>query len=155
MNEIEMIAKDLMKAHGLINWKFAWNNKRTAFGTCRFSNRTIELSSELTPLRPKDETINTILHEIAHALVGANNGHNHIWRRKFIEMGGNGERCSSTENIDMKQVGNGNNWVATCVNGHEHVRFKKPPTKETSCGLCSNKFDRRYILIYERQLKTA
>ena len=153
MNEYEILAKDLMQQHGLIGWRFGWNSKRSSFGTCKYRPKVIELSKLLTPLRPKDEVINTILHEIAHALVGIGHHHDEVWRRKFVSLGGDGKRCSSLDNVDKSQIG-GNNWVAICVNGHVHVKFRQP-TRTASCGQCSSRFDKRYILTYERQLRTA
>jgi len=149
MNEIEIIAKDMMKANGLMNWRFGWNDARTSFGKCKHGSRRIELSKVLTPLRPKDETLNTILHEIAHALVGAGHGHDYVWRSKFVQLGGNGKRCSGMENVDKTKIA-GADWVAVCPNGHVHVKYRKPRA-EASCGKCSNKFDRRFLLHYEKK----
>ena len=39
------------------------------------------------------EIKNTILHEIAHALVGPKHGHNEIWKQKALEIGCDAERC--------------------------------------------------------------
>jgi predicted SprT family Zn-dependent metalloprotease len=151
MNEIEKLAKEMMQSHGLLNWRFAWNNTRASFGKCKHGSRMIELSRILSPLRPMDEVKNTILHEIAHALVGGGHGHDMAWRYKFVSIGGNGKRCSSTANIDMEQVKtSGINYAGTCVNGHTVVRYRMPK-RESSCAICSSRFDRRYILHFERQ----
>jgi predicted SprT family Zn-dependent metalloprotease len=150
LKEYEVIAKDLMYAHGLSNWRFNWNDRKAGFGVCKYKGRTIELSRHLTPLRPFKEVVNTILHEIAHALVGSGHGHDWVWRSKFIEIGGDGSRRSSLENVDMLKV-EGNNWVATCINGHVHVKFRQPKGGAMSCGKCSRKFDRNNLLKFERQ----
>jgi hypothetical protein len=34
-----------------------------------------------------DDIKNTILHEIAHAIVGENHGHRQVWQEKAIELG--------------------------------------------------------------------
>ena len=39
------------------------------------------------------EIKNTILHEIAHALVGSQHGHSQIWRKKAREIGCDASRC--------------------------------------------------------------
>ena len=149
MKEIEALAIQLMKQHGLSNWNFGWNNTRGSFGKCIHRTHTIELSIITTPLRTREEVVNTILHEIAHALVGSGNGHNHIWKRKAIEIGCNGERCGSSVGIDKTQLA-GTKWVATCANGHVHVHFRSSK-KQVSCGRCSNKFDMRYLLMFTKQ----
>lgn len=149
IKEYEAVAKDLMYAHGLSNWRFGWNDRKASFGRCIYNVRTIELSNALTPLRPFKEVVNTILHEIAHALAGAGHHHDYVWRSKFIEIGGDGRTRSSMANVDIQKI-EGNNWVATCVNGHVHVKFRQP-TSIVSCGKCSRKFDRNNLLRFERQ----
>ena len=39
---------------------------------------------------PYDMVYDVILHEIAHALVGIDEGHNRIWLERFLSMGGSG-----------------------------------------------------------------
>lgn len=91
--------QELMAEYGLIGngWNFKWNKRKTSNGVCSYSDKTIYLSSILTPLRDEKEVLNTIIHEIAHALVGYSHGHNAIWKEKFISMGGDGQRCSSDD----------------------------------------------------------
>src|SRR5215471_13596338 len=36
---------------------------------------------------------NTMTHEIAHAIVGPNHGHDQVWTEKHLEMGGDGQPC--------------------------------------------------------------
>ena len=46
-------------------------------------------------LATPDEVKDTLLHEIAHALVGSQHQHNTTWRDKAIEIGCKGNRCVS------------------------------------------------------------
>ena len=39
--------------------------------------------------------INIIIHEVAHAVVGCEHGHNKKWKDKCIEMGGTGKRSEA------------------------------------------------------------
>lgn len=149
MRDVEITAKALLIKHGLHNWNFEWDSARKRFGKCSHRSRTISLSKVLTPLRSHEDVLNTILHEIAHALVGAGNGHNHVWRTKFIQIGGNGQRCGN-DIEDTKRLEIKGGWIGTCPNGHIHRRYRKP-TRESSCGKCSSKFDERYILTYVKQ----
>lgn len=34
--------------------------------------------------------MDTVAHEVAHALVGPAHGHDAVWRRKAVELGGSG-----------------------------------------------------------------
>lgn len=134
-----------MDEHGLIDkgWFFDWDRAKRRFGCCNYTKKRISLSLPLTKIRDPDNVRNTILHEIAHALVGRGHGHDSIWRAKAIEIGCNGDRCSRDAKIKGK-------WVAVCPQGHEHYRHRKP-IRSVSCGLCSNVYDDKYKLNYAVQ----
>lgn len=77
-------------------WKFRINSNRSRLGVCRFRSRYIEISQfHLTS--PATEIRNTILHEIAHALVGPAAGHGPVWKAKAREIGCTGERCGTMD----------------------------------------------------------
>ena len=60
----------LLREHGLDDWTIVADRAKTRAGVCRFAKRQIGLSAPLTTLHSDDEVLDTILHEIAHALVG-------------------------------------------------------------------------------------
>lgn len=120
--EARELALELMKQHGLEFWYFEFDNAKRRFGICRYSTRRIGLSRNLVLLNTKKRVENTILHEIAHALVGPGNGHNWIWRQKAIEIGCNGKRCHSKEDTTLVE----RTLIAHCPNcGKNYGRFKK------------------------------
>ncbi|HEX6056605.1 MAG TPA: SprT-like domain-containing protein, partial [Intrasporangium sp.] len=89
------LGRELMAAHGLSDWVLNLDRARTRAGACRPARREISLSAHLTRLHPEDEVRDTILHEIAHALVGPGHGHDAVWRAKALAIGCSGQRCSS------------------------------------------------------------
>jgi predicted SprT family Zn-dependent metalloprotease len=91
------LAVELMACHGLHDWHFAFNRRKRAMGLCRYAVRTIELSIYLVDGNGADEIRDTILHEIAHALVGQEHGHDAAWKRKCLEIGAKPERCGRAE----------------------------------------------------------
>jgi predicted SprT family Zn-dependent metalloprotease len=93
--EAHRIALNLMEHHGLIQkgWKFEFDKGRRRFGVCKYRKKLIGLSKQLTELNSLETVKDTILHEIAHALVGIGHGHDHVWKNKAIEIGCNGKRC--------------------------------------------------------------
>ncbi len=141
------IANKLMQKHGLIKlgWTFEFNIAKRRFGVCKYGPKVIGLSRPLVELNHEERVKNTILHEIAHALVGHKNGHNEIWRAKAIEIGCDGERCYSAELVE-RPVGN---YVATCKNGHVRYKYKRP-TRILSCGTCSRSFDPNNVLFFQK-----
>ena len=141
------LAHNLMKQHGLELWNFEFNNAKRRFGICRHSLRRIGLSRNLVLLNTKKRVTNTILHEIAHALVGPRNGHNWVWREKAIEIGCDGKRCYTTQDTKIVK----RTLIAKCHNcGKEYGRFRIT-NKKHSCSTCSGStFNEEYLLVYER-----
>jgi predicted SprT family Zn-dependent metalloprotease len=92
LGEALQSAFDLMTLHGLTpNWTFRFDSARRRFGRCSHSRRMITLSRPLTELNDAARVKDTILHEIAHALCGPNEGHGPAWRAKAQSIGANGE----------------------------------------------------------------
>lgn len=133
--EIENLARQLMKQHHLNFWKFEFNNRKSAIGLCNEKRKTIYLSKILTPQMKYEDVKDTILHEIAHALVGIRHGHNSIWRAKAISIGCNGQRCTSEKALDIDITAK---YEATCKNcGHVHKANRRK--KRDSWCRCSAK----------------
>jgi len=91
--EYRQLALDLMARHGLRHWNFAYNRRKRAMGVCYYTAKTIELSVHFVDHNGLEEIRDTILHEIAHALVGAGHGHNATWKKKCVEIGARPLRC--------------------------------------------------------------
>jgi hypothetical protein len=86
------LALSLLGAHGLADWHFRFSHSLTRFGLCSYTKKTIFLSKHLARLNDLPRVQNTVLHEIAHALVGSRAGHGPAWRRKALEIGCDGKR---------------------------------------------------------------
>lgn len=66
--------------------------------------------------------LDTILHEVAHALVGPGHGHDEVWKATCLEVGARPERCYGEE-VEMPK----GRWRATCGGcGREHDRHRRP-----------------------------
>ena len=79
-----------MQEHGLVGWIYTRNNRLTkTAGRCRYGYRIIELSGWLLDNNTEEEIMQTLLHEIAHALTKGH-GHDRVWKAKCIEIGGKG-----------------------------------------------------------------
>ena len=95
---VRQLALDLMAHHGLVGWSFHFNRCKTSLGLCVYHRRIIELSIYLVERDNSAEEIrDTILHEIAHALVGARHGHDRVWKRKCVEIGARPMRCGHAD----------------------------------------------------------
>lgn len=81
-----------MARHGLNDWHFRFTHSLARFGQCSYSKKTISLSKHLTLLNDESLVRNTILHEIAHALVGHKAAHGPAWRAQALAIGCDGRR---------------------------------------------------------------
>lgn len=112
LREVEALARRLFAEHGLApQWRFGWDNARKRFGCCQYGSLTITMSRYLTPHRDRDAVEQTLLHEIAHALVGAGHGHDRVWLAKARSLGYRGGRCSSDK---VEAVASASRYVGTC-----------------------------------------
>lgn len=132
-------AKIEMFHHGLRDWTFKLNSNKRRMGVAKFTKLRIEVSKYA--LQNPDGAKNTLLHEIAHALVGPFHGHNQVWRQKALEIGCNGERCHSHK-VEVPH-----RYIAYCPNcGLEEKRHRRARGRQ-SCGQCSPKvFNERYLI---------
>ena len=126
-----VMGRQLMEQHALDDWTLVLDRAKTRAGACRPARREIALSAPLTRLHDEAEVRDTLLHEIAHALVGARHGHDAVWQAKALEIGCSGQRCTS---IDAPTVEGA--WRATCPAGHVLTRHRRP-TRPGWCSRCS------------------
>lgn len=125
------MATDLMREHGLVGWRLVFDNARTRAGVCRSHSREIGLSRLITPLHSEAEVRDTVLHEIAHALVGPQHGHDGVWRAKARAIGCSGMRCVPEGAAQVPAA-----WTGRCAAGHEFRRHRRP-TAVLRCVRCS------------------
>lgn len=96
-HEIRIKAIELMKQHGLYQqgWRFEFGrrNMTKVRAKCMYREKIIRMA----PCLDTDtdaRVINTILHEVAHALLPAIHGHDNVWRALAQSIGCSGERCT-------------------------------------------------------------
>ncbi len=135
---VQKLALSLMAEHGLEGWEFGWDRARSRYGRCNFATRKITLSAYLTPHCQPSEIRNTILHEIAHALVGRSHGHDEVWRKKALSIGCDAKRCGPPSPISYAFVG-----TCPCC-GQKFYRHRR---SRASCLKCDPKgFNPRFLI---------
>ena len=93
--EAAKLARSLMDKHGITSWTFKFDSANIRFGCCDWEKKTISLSLNMTAANSVHDVKETILHEIAHALVGRKHGHDFAWKMKCLEIGCPCKRCYS------------------------------------------------------------
>lgn len=136
------LGRRLLREHGLEHWTVTTDRAKTRAGVCRFAARTISLSAPLTRLHDEAEVRDTILHEIAHALVGPAHGHDEVWRAKAMSIGCSGERTVPTSAPSVEGP-----WRGECPNGHSMTRHRRP-TRVLSCSRCRQGFDPEFVITW-------
>lgn len=149
--EAQRMALREMGEWGLIEkgWTFRFDNAKTRAGLCSYSKKVISLSKPLTAIWDESDVLDTILHEIAHALTGylPNEGHHGpSWRRACIIVGASTDRCYGG---DLPKVDAP--WTGQCSNRECDVTFTRhrEPTVAQTCGAHGNGFDLDNLVLWE------
>ena len=137
LNVVKMLADKLLDEHGLIEkgWRFSFDRAKRRAGSCKFSKKEITLAKAYAEQQEGIEIKNTILHEIAHALVGSQHGHSQIWRKKAKEIGCDASRCHHIVFSKPK-------YVLTCYNRCFEVsryRVNQSFMQSKICSKCNSK----------------
>lgn len=77
-------------------WKFKWTHGRRQLGVCYYGKKLIKISKDYALLNDEPRMRNTLMHEIAHAIVGHEIHHGYAWRKVARSIGANGNRLAST-----------------------------------------------------------
>lgn len=92
LDSIQQLALHLIKEHRLRRWKFKFDHSVRRAGCCDYRKKQISISINLALTASDEDIRDTLLHEIAHALVGKKHNHDAIWKAKAKEIGCTGER---------------------------------------------------------------
>jgi len=150
---VRRLAHQLMDEHGLIEdgWSFRISDTKRALGRCWNRRKVIEYSKYYLD-ESEDQIRDTILHEIAHALIDEKHGHDEVWRRKCVEVGANPDRTVDSSGLVSKPR---YNFVIKCVNpncprpykGYRY-RVKRDALKRTYCKGCGA-YVKAFKLVYK------
>lgn len=122
-------AESLMERHGLARWSFQFDDASVRAGCCNFRAKVISLSRLFALRAPDDEVRDTVLHEIAHALVGPEHGHDRVWLAAARSIGCSGRRCHEVQFTPPR-------YIVSCLrcawNRQVHMRRRRVVCR--TCG---------------------
>ncbi len=109
-SEALIIGNELLKKHELAKqgWNIQFNKSTKYLAACWHQSKVIAVSVHLLNGADEGTFTNTMLHEIAHSMVGPHHGHDSVWKKTAIEIGCDGEPCGhftidATRNTDASE----------------------------------------------------
>lgn len=149
------LALSKMKEHGLIKkgWEFKYDYAKRRLGVCRITKteKVIGLSKYWVKGLSEEEVLDTILHEIAHALTPGE-GHKKAWKDMCVKIGAKPDRLADVkvpsdkvkqleynykkENLYRKPKVE---YVIDCPKcGQTAIRNRLPKNPKVTCLLCGS-----------------
>jgi len=136
LDEIESLGNRLVsyfQASGTlpVGWVFGFDLATSRAGVCRYGERRIDLSVSYCLAATRAEITDTVLHEIAHAIVGPRHNHDAVWKAKAREIGCAGERCHRVQHSTPR-------WVGECGCGQQWFRqtLQRRIMRNRACAKC-------------------
>ena len=135
------MAREMLDSHGLHEWDLAYDRARRRAGLTNFTTGTISLSRPLTQLFSEEDVRETVLHEIAHALVGPGHNHDAMWKREAARIGATPRALlSGGPQVPARYIG----LCPACHTIHRHRRSRRPQ----SCAVCCPMFNPDYLFTW-------
>ena len=140
MQQVEDHAAQLLERHlntgaPATRWRFRFETATGRAGICRYTTRTISLSVSYVLRAPWDDIRDTLLHEIAHAIVGPGHGHDAAWKTAARRIGCTAKRCSTVTH-SLKR------WIAECPRCRDRwfrQRLTKQVRQRSICPRCRSR----------------
>jgi hypothetical protein len=96
------LARSEMDKYGLSDWKLELDYAKVRAGACHFTEKKISFSRYFVKYADELDINDTILQEIAHALVGPRHGHDKVWKNMAKKLGCSAKRCHNLEFSEYK-----------------------------------------------------
>ena len=87
LKELGAIAQQELKKHGLRGWTFGLAKTRRRLGVCKYRAKRIEIAEYYARNSPEESVLDTLRHEIAHAIAGPAAKHGPKWKAVAIRLG--------------------------------------------------------------------
>jgi predicted SprT family Zn-dependent metalloprotease len=147
--DFNALVRDYLDTFCLADWRWKFDNAKVRAGLCNSKTKTLSFSRHYVKLNDEALVRNTILHEIAHALVGTGRGHGVHWRAAARFIGCTAQRCYNSNVVKMPV----RPYIGRCPNCKREQRRHK--RQDVACGRCCKRFnggryDARFKITYTR-----
>src|SRR5271156_5554498 len=110
LKELEAVASREFLKHGLHGWTFGFGNTKRRLGVCKYRSKHIEIAEYHALNNPIETVLDTLFHEIAHAIAGPAARHGPVWKAVAIRLGAVPRACDNSHETVVKP----GDWQATC-----------------------------------------
>jgi predicted SprT family Zn-dependent metalloprotease len=117
-------------------WDFRFDDAKKRFGRCDHINKTISMSRVLVEINRRPVVEDTILHELAHALVGASEAHGPRWRLVAKSLG-----CTGKVSVTRKDANVPYQWLGTCPSCRLNFWRDRIGTRSLYCSFCCKRYN--------------
>ena len=134
------LLRDELDKQNLHNWhvRLAMDITKPFLGMCSYADKCIILNAFHIDTHPEEEIINTIKHEVAHALC-PNHGHDEVWAKKARELGCDNTLPCATYSLDPTAINAIRSGADLIIEFDEQV-IRTPRTKiqklQDRCPFC-------------------
>ena len=140
--EVESLARSLIARHRAANdlaagWRFGFALSPSRAGACNERDRRIELSVSYSLQATRSEIRDTLLHEIAHAIVGVRHRHDPVWKAKAREIGSSGDRCHRVSHTVPR-------WIGRCACRRYFRQRLHRRLRRAVCAQCRGRIEWRH-----------
>ena len=145
LDRVRVWAEALISVHLDSSWTFGFDNAKRRAGQCDYRRKHLSVSRYLAARHTDEENHQTLLHEVAHALAGADAAHGPRWKAAARDLGYVGGVTHRGETATELAP-----WIGLCPAGHVAYRYRRP-ARATSCAACAPRFDERYTFRWVRR----
>ena len=149
LRQIEQFAKETLQHYELADegWSFRWDRARRRFGSCDYGKKQITLSRHLARLNTLAQCMDTVLHEVAHAIAGQQAGHGPAWKKACKRVGAQPERCYTVDEVTQPP----SKYIRFCPCCGYATPIYRRSRKVFACGKCCKKhnggrYSSKYLL---------
>lgn len=141
-SSLEKLAQQLLAEHSLTQWKFEWDQAKRRLGCCKYGPKIISLSLPNAELNTQAVSIETLKHEIAHALTPTD-GHGPKWKQMARQIGCSQERCADRSTKVVK-----GEYRALCPSCGKEFHIHRSTKKSYYCP-CLRRKDRCIRVLHQ------
>ena len=131
---------ELYLEHHLPAWSFKFNRRKKALGVAKLQLKRIELSEFWAVHLKEAEILDTLLHEIAHAMawdLEQYSGHGTPWKRYCRQLGARPSRVADVKSV-TPILEKAATWKILCACGKTYYYYRKPRINlaRAECRVC-------------------